>query len=141
MSSSRPGSAVRQLVARRANGCCEYCLSQVDFTPDPFSIEHILPQSRGGSDDPGNLALACQGCNNRKFTSIQALDPISGEATPLFHPRLHVWREHFAWSDDFSQLVGISAIGRATITRLDLNRQGVVNLRRALARTGDHPPR
>lgn len=25
-------------------------------------LEHILPQSRGGTSDPGNLALACDGC-------------------------------------------------------------------------------
>jgi hypothetical protein len=30
-------------VAQRANGCCEYCRSQAQFSPDPFSIEHIMP--------------------------------------------------------------------------------------------------
>ncbi len=31
------------------------------------TLEHIIPLCAGGSpDDPHNLALACQGCNNRK---------------------------------------------------------------------------
>lgn len=31
------------------------------------TLEHIVPMCAGGSpDDPRNLALACQACNNRK---------------------------------------------------------------------------
>jgi hypothetical protein len=33
----------RNIVAKRAFGCCEYCLSQAKFSPDPFAIEHIMP--------------------------------------------------------------------------------------------------
>lgn len=29
-------------------------------------VDHLLPQSRGGTDDWHNLVLACQPCNNRK---------------------------------------------------------------------------
>ncbi|GAP99004.1 hypothetical protein NIES2104_55610 [Leptolyngbya sp. NIES-2104] len=31
----------------------------------PLSIDHIQPQSLGGSDDLDNLALACRCCNER----------------------------------------------------------------------------
>jgi 5-methylcytosine-specific restriction endonuclease McrA len=30
------------------------------------SIEHIVPKTHGGTDDPENLALACRGCNGEK---------------------------------------------------------------------------
>ena len=50
----------RKAVAERALYCCEYCQSQLKFSADSFSVEHIVPQSRGGSDDVSNLALACQ---------------------------------------------------------------------------------
>lgn len=30
------------------------------------SIDHLLPVSRGGTDDPSNLVLACKGCNRSK---------------------------------------------------------------------------
>lgn len=30
------------------------------------SIDHLLPVSRGGTDDPRNLVLACSGCNRSK---------------------------------------------------------------------------
>ncbi|MDX2285233.1 MAG: HNH endonuclease [Bacteroidia bacterium] len=40
-------------------GCCEYCKSQAAFATYSFSIEHIIPLSKGGTHDLSNLALAC----------------------------------------------------------------------------------
>jgi hypothetical protein len=131
----------RRLVVERAAGRCEYCLSPVAYSPDPFAVEHIVPRSRGGSHRPLNLAYSCQGCNSYKYTSTTAADPVSGERAPLYHPRQHTWREHFAWNDDFTQMVGLTPTGRATIARLDLNRPNAVNLRRLLVTVNLHPPK
>jgi len=92
------------------------------------------------ADHLDNLALACQGCNNRKYSDIDAIDPVSGERVPLFHPRQHQWKDHFAWNDDFTMVIGLTPTGRATIEKLWLNRDGVVNLRHALRSIGAHPP-
>lgn len=54
----------KRAVFERAEGCCEYCRSQVRFAVQPFSIEHIVPRSRGGKTNMDNLALACQGCKS-----------------------------------------------------------------------------
>ena len=102
--------------------------------------EHIMPRARGGTDHLDNLALVCQGCNNRKYAAIDALDPVSGERVLLFHPRQRQWSGHFAWNDDYTLLIGLTPTGRATIERLQLNREGNVNLRRALRSVGAHPP-
>jgi len=51
MPESRLTQQQRQFIKKRANGCCEYCLSQAKFSPDPFSIEHIIPRSKGGTID------------------------------------------------------------------------------------------
>ena len=96
MSSERPSVRIRQHVEHRARGCCEYCFSQRRFSSDPFSVEHILPRSRGGITDPTNLALACQGCNNHKYIHVSAVDPVSGAEAPLYHPRQDIWSQHFA---------------------------------------------
>jgi hypothetical protein len=130
----------KDLVAARANYCCEYCLSQVAYCPDPFSVDHIVPRAASGANDADNLAFACLGCNNRKFTSTTALDLVTGAVVSLYHPRQHIWREHFLWDDDFLRLIGLTPIGRATIDRLELNRIGVLNLRAALTAIGKHPP-
>ena len=139
MSKSPPPAIVRQTVFLRAGGCCEYCASQAKFSPDSFSIEHIFPRSVGIIDDLDNLALSCQGCNNRKYIHTTAPDPITGELVALFHPRRQRWAGHFAWSDDFSLVIGLTPTGRATIEKLKLNRQSVVNLRRVLRDSGKHP--
>ena len=130
----------KELVIARAGGCCEYCLSQLLFSPDPFSVEHILPLVKGGSDDPDNLALSCQGCNNHKYVHTSAIDPVTGQSAPLYHPRHDHWAEHFAWIDNCERLIGLTPTGRATILCLHLNRLGVVNLRNALYTLGRHPP-
>lgn len=132
--------ALKQEVAERARHLCEYCLSQLRFSPDPFSVEHIVPLAQGGSNELHNLALACQGCNSRKYISTEAIDPASGLYMPLFHPRHDEWSQHFVWSDDYSLVIGKTPTGRATVSRLELNRSGVVNLRMVLRRVGEHPP-
>jgi hypothetical protein len=130
----------KEFITQRAQGCCEYCWSQLKFSPDPFSIEHIIPLSKGGTYDLDNLALSCQGCNNRKYNHLEAYDPIDGKLAALYHPRQQSRSEHFVWSDDFTEMIGISPSGRATIIRLQLNREGVVNLRRVLKASDLHPP-
>ena len=140
MSESRLPAALKQAVFERAHGCCEYCISQVSYSPDPFSGEHIIPRSRGGTDDLDNLAFSCLGCNYKKFISVDAIDPFTGERVPLFHPRRDRWDEHFAWSEDLTLIHGITPTGRATIEKLELNREGVVNLRRVLIAFKKHPP-
>ncbi len=129
----------RIFVAERAKHCCEYCYSPRDFSPDPFCVEHILPLAQGGNDDPNNLAFACQGCNNYKYISTIALDPVTGEAVGLYHPRVDDWKDHFMWSRDYQSIIGLTAKGRATVEKLRLNRDSIGNLRRVLFITGEHP--
>jgi HNH endonuclease len=140
MANSSFTAAQKQFITQRAQGCCEYCISQADFSPDPFSIEHIIPTTKGGTDELDNLALSCQGCNNRKYTHTEAIDPVTGSMVLLYHPRLHRWSDHFLWSEDFTRMIGTTPTGRATIVRLDLNRTGVVNLRELLSLSNRHPP-
>jgi len=140
MSKSHLPAALKQAVFDRAHGCCEYCVSQAAYSSDPFSGEHIIPRSRGGTDELENLANSCLGCNYRKFISLDAIDPLTGERVPLYHPCRDRWDDHFAWSEDFTLIEGRTPTGRATVEKLQLNREGVVNLRRVLVASKKHPP-
>jgi 5-methylcytosine-specific restriction endonuclease McrA len=131
---------LRQMVRERASFCCEYCFSQGKYIPDPLSVEHIIPRSRGGSHDEPTLALSCQGCNGRKHVAVSAIDPVSEQEVPLYHPRRDVWSNHFAWSAGFTEIIGKTPTGRATVERLQLNRESLVNLRIVLGSLGKHPP-
>jgi hypothetical protein len=131
---------LKRAVIERAYGCCEYCRSQARFATQSHSIEHIVPLSQGGQNTIDNLALACQGCNNHKYKKVVGRDPISGEIVPLFHPRNQNWNDHFAWNESFTHVIGLTSIGRATVEALQLNRAGLINLRRILYSSGEHPP-
>ncbi|NJL41148.1 MAG: HNH endonuclease [Leptolyngbyaceae cyanobacterium RM2_2_4] len=128
------------MVAERANVCCEYCRSQEQYSPDSFSVEHIKPIAKGGTHHLDNLAFSCQGCNNRKYIHIEAIDPATQETAPLYHPRQQNWFEHFAWNEDCSLIIGLTPTGRATVEKLQLNRTGLVNLRCILFEINEHPP-
>lgn len=53
---------------------------------------------------------------------------------------MNKWADHFVWNEDFSLIIGITPIGRATVETLQLNREGLVNLRKVLYPIGEHPP-
>ncbi len=139
MPKSRLSSQQKTAVKQRAQDCCEYCWSQEAYSPDTFSVEHIVPLAKGGTNDANNLANACQGCNNRKFVSTEAIDSLTGAMAVLYHPRRDRWAEHFAWDEDYLVMIGLTPTGRATVEKLELNRKGVVNLRRLLQESGLHP--
>ena len=140
MSSKRVTAQQKRRVIDRANGCCEYCHSQLHFTNHSFSIEHIIPKSQDGESDLDNLALSCQSCNNHKYTKTEGVDPLSGRIVPLYHPRHHQWKVHFAWNDDCVLIIGLTPTGRATVETVRLNKLGLINLRRILYAAGKHPP-
>src|SRR5436305_646458 len=72
---------------------------------------------------------------------IHAVDPVGGRAVRPFNARRDYWEEHFECSDDFLFVLGRTPVARATILVLRLNRPGVVNLRKLLRATGNHPPK
>ena len=131
--------AIRAQVVTQAGGVCEYCRYPEEFNSGRFSVDHILPRVRGGIDDLNNLALSCRNCNERKQDATEAQDPLTEESVPLFHPRRDRWEDHFAWSDDFRHIIGLTPTGRATIARLQTNHSGVVRQREVLHQLGLHP--
>jgi len=133
-------STFKRVVLERVKCLCEYCKSPTSIFSQPFSIEHIIPKSRGGETSENNLALSCQGCNNYKYIKTKGLDRISGLVATLFHPRQDNWADHFAWSDDGVEIIGISSKGRVTVEELRLNRNQLKNLRCLLVDAGIHPP-
>ena len=140
MSQTYVPAALERFVTERSRGQCEYCRCLTQFHSDPFAMEHILPEARGGATHESNLALSCLGCNSYKRAFQTGIDPVTEREAPLFHPRQQAWTDHFAWSDDTTQIIGLTATGRASVARLRLNRPGLVNLRAALRRFGVHPP-
>lgn len=130
---------LRQEVFKRARGLCEYCQTR-KIVVVYMEIDHIIPQSQGGETNSENLCLTCAGCNAFKQDAQTALDPQTEQEFPLFNPRKDKWEEHFRWSNDALYLLGLSPKGRATIERLKINREEIIESRRLWLEAGFHPP-
>lgn len=136
----------KELIRKRANYLCEYCHSPEQISATRFTIDHIIPQSLGGSDDLDNLALACRRLLERRYNFIAGYDPVTKAIVTLFNPRTERWRQHFTWSADGKNIIGNTPIGRATVSRFDLNderyleKDSIRNTRSLWVKAGWHPP-
>ena len=131
---------LRELVRERANYCCEYCQSSEWLSGQICHVDHIIPRSRGGATTTENLCLACASCNSLKADFVMAADPETRESVSLFNPRQQRWHEHFIWSQDGVQVMGLTAYGRATVVLLKMNRPLVIAARTVWVSMNRHPP-
>ena len=65
----------RDSIFKRDNGVCYLCFSEIDRElrhphPYSFSIDHILPISKGGGDTPSNVKSAHLRCNMVKHDTV-----------------------------------------------------------------------
>lgn len=50
----------------RQEGFCYWCSCVLQ----EFHVDHVIPLSRGGSHDPGNIVVACPSCNQSKHAKL-----------------------------------------------------------------------
>jgi 5-methylcytosine-specific restriction endonuclease McrA len=57
---------------------CFYCKGDLDEIG--WHLDHLVPVSKGGTNDPANIVLACRRCNNAKndSTAQEYLDWLAG---------------------------------------------------------------
>lgn len=122
----------RRKVRERAGASCEYCRLPEAAVEVPFHVEHIVARQHGGSDDFGNLALACDRCNLFKGPNLAGIDPLTGVLAPLFHPRQDEWSANFELQG--GRIEGKTPVGRATVRLLQMNVTQRVQLRSVLQR-------
>lgn len=66
---SAPGSHNVTDVQRQyksQKGKCYYCFKKLSQGKKAYHVDHIIPLSRGGSNDPSNLVITCPSCNLSK---------------------------------------------------------------------------
>jgi hypothetical protein len=126
-------------VAPRAAHRCEYCHAPELVFNFPFEVEHVIPPSQSGEDAESNLALSCRSCNLHKSGSVRAVDPESGADVPLFNARQQWWQQHFRIDHETGEVVGTTAVGRATVTGSPMNSPSQREARRQWVRLGLFP--
>ena len=119
---------------------CKYCLTSQEITGAGFTLDHIEPKSKGGTDEAENLCTCCVDCNQIKSNRTEFVDPITLKICSIFHPNKQEWEQHFKWNAAGTHMIGVTAIGRATIDALKLNRPQLVHARGFWVAAGWHPP-
>ncbi|MHC5748638.1 MAG: HNH endonuclease [Nostoc sp.] len=132
--------ATQNQVRQRAKSLCEYCHASEQWQYVSFTVDHLIPLTKGGANSIDNLALACFHCNRQKSDKLKAFDEQSLSEVPLFNPRTDSWQEHFIWSTDTLSIIGLTPTGRATVAALAFNRARIINIRAADREIGRHPP-
>jgi hypothetical protein len=64
-------------LAERDGWWCWLCGQAIDPAargPWQATVDHLVPRSRGGGNEPGNLRLAHRRCNNRRGSHLPELD-------------------------------------------------------------------
>ena len=131
---------LRQRLQEVDNEHCAYCQTTQANTGQLMTIDHIIPESKGGLTTFENLCFACRQCNESKGDRVMAQDPFTGEMVRFYHPRQDSWNDHFVWDETRTQLMGLTAIGRATIIGLNINNAVIVFTRQRWVSVGWHPP-
>lgn len=130
--------AMQHRVWERAGGLCAYCRISQMYDELPLQIDHIIAKQHGGFTQFANLSLACAACNKFKGPNLAGIDRKSGNIVRLFHPNRDKWRRHFRWKGPV--LIGRTAIGRATVSVLQINLSYRVRHREQLIAEGVFPP-
>ena len=134
MSTTRIPAALRRLVRARAQESCEYCLIPEIASFAPHELDHVIAEKHGGETVEGNLALACNPCNEHKGSDLSSIDPETGEIVRLYQPRRDVWQDHFRLED--GAIIPITDIGRVTVRLLQMNRSVRVQERQLAEQAG-----
>lgn len=95
---------------------CHWCGAATILTrhsiPNQATMDHVLPSSKGGSNDEGNLVLACLRCNNKRGSSV-------------FHPA----KSSGGWRINFAMPSASELINEPLHRELEIARAAYVHMR------------
>lgn len=96
----------RYAIFLRDRFTCMYCGNSA---PDVLlEIDHVVPRSRGGGDEPGNLAAACHDCNTGKSDDMPPRWFIA-KVTRTQRNWIKKGQWHSAEADEAAELAAIGA--------------------------------
>jgi hypothetical protein len=101
-----------------------------------FEVEHIVPITRGGTNDQSNLALSCRSCNLYKSNLISTRDEKTQDEIGFFNPRRELWTAHFLFDRKTGEIKALMRIGEATIFSLRINSSAQLAARIQWAKLG-----
>ena len=110
----RPVRFSRQNIYARDRYCCQYCGRRLPI--EDLTYDHVLPRSRGGKTEWGNIVTCCVSCNRKKGgkTPEEArMRLIRTPSRPTWVPAIRItigvkeipttWRDYLYWNVELVQ--------------------------------------
>lgn len=83
---------LRYEILRRDNHACRYCGATAPGAK--LAVDHVIPQSLGGSDKPSNLVASCADCNGGKTSSMPNAMPVADVDQETFRRAAELKQTH-----------------------------------------------
>jgi len=83
-------------VLKRDNHTCRYC--GVSAPDAVLTVDHVVPVSLGGSDDPSNLVAACKDCNSGKSSTSPSASTVAQVSEDALR-----WRKAMELANEMAQ--------------------------------------
>lgn len=95
----------KKVLFNRDGWKCQYCLSELNWSN--ITIEHIVPQSKGGPTTWTNCVSACRPCNSKKKNRTPEEAGMKLHKQPTIPTALHFWdaMKSTVWHDDWNMLL------------------------------------
>lgn len=95
---------VRLMVLERDGYTCQLC-GGTQGDPDPtrptrklsLHVDHIVPESQGGSNEPENLRVLCSACNEARSNLVTPSEPAKSMLERVRRMPANVQREVYEW--------------------------------------------
>lgn len=82
-------NAIRKALIEKYGPNCFYCGTEFQYLED-ISVDHLIPQVKGGSNEMENLRPACFYCNNKKWSySIDLWRQLVNEEIEILETKLN----------------------------------------------------
>lgn len=77
---------------------CQYCgRSKSEFKSHEFlTVDHVIPQARGGRNEWTNVVAACSSCNNKKGDTLLAQSKMTLLTKPAVPTIFEIWSKYLA---------------------------------------------
>jgi hypothetical protein len=102
----KPPQFRKRVMFNRDNWQCQYCGAAVNSST--ATIEHIVPESRGGPKSWLNCVTACTHCNRRKMNRTPDEAGMTLRSVPKVPAPIHYWdiQRSSEWHPDWDYLLG-----------------------------------
>ena len=131
---------LRATVWDRSDGRCHYC-GKLPHPIRDFTVDHVVPISRGGNNDPRNLVACCVRCNSSKGARLAPIAMVPSRSDAREAKRVVPLRKSRRWPVEEDATAAIARRDRVANAIVGCRDSGEVMLFSTVAKRAGLQPR